>query len=400
MSLFADFDAISVGDQRTLVREIGEADVRRFVEMTGDDNPLHVDRAFAETTSFRDVVVHGMLGASFISTVIGTQLPGPGALWVSQSLEFLSPVRLGDTLNVTCVVTAKHPRERLLEVETTIVNQGGQKVLAGAGKVKVLERRAEAPAADAPMQRRVALVTGGGGGIGRAICERLARDGLDVAVAYRGRADRAEAVVEAIRALDGPARAVAIQADLAGADAAEALARKAAQALGPIDVLVNNASPAIGAKAFDELGWADIQAQLDVQVKAAFLLAKACLPGMLARGAGRIINITSQVAEGAPTPTWTAYAMAKAALAAMSRALAAEVGPGGVTVNCVAPGMTETGLIGDIPEKAQLIAARQTPMRRLATPADVASAVAHLASPEAGFITGHTLSVNGGTAMR
>lgn len=401
MSLFADFDAINVGDTRTLVREIGEADVRRFVEMTGDDNPLHVDRAFAETTSFRDVVVHGMLGASFISTVIGTQLPGPGALWVSQSLEFLSPVRLGDTLTVACVVTAKHPRERLLEVETTIVNQAGVKVLAGAGKVKVLERRAEAASTAAePARRRVALVTGGGGGIGRTICERLARDGMDVAVAYRGRADRAEAVVQAIEALDGPARAVAIQADLAGADAAETLARRAAQALGPIDVLVNNASPAIGAKAFEDLAWADMQAQLDVQVKAAFLLAKACLPGMLARGAGRIINITSQVAEGAPTPTWTAYAVAKAALAAMSRALAAEVGPGGVTVNCVAPGMTETGLIGDIPEKAQLIAARQTPMRRLATPADVAAAAAYLASPDAGFITGQTLAVNGGTVMR
>jgi 3-oxoacyl-[acyl-carrier protein] reductase len=399
MSFFADFDAIKIGDTRTLVRSIGEADGRRFVEMTGDDNPLHVDRAFAEATSFRDVVVHGMLGASFISTVIGTQLPGPGALWVSQTLEFLAPVRLGDTLTVTCVVTAKHPRERLLELQTTIVNQAGLKVLAGSGKVKVLEGRA-APAAPEAAHRRVALVTGGGGGIGRAICERLARDGLDVAVAYRSRGDRAEAVVQAIQALDGPARAVAIQADLADVDAAELLARRAAQALGPIDVLVNNASPAIGAKPFAELSWADIQAQLDVQVKAAFLLARACLPAMLERGSGRIINITSQVAEGAPTPTWTAYAMAKAALAAMSRALAAEVGPGGVTVNCVAPGMTETGLIGDIPEKAQLIAARQTPMRRLATPADVASAVAHLASPEAGFITGHSLSVNGGTAMR
>ena len=289
MSLFADFDAIKVGDARTLVREIGEADVRRFVEMTGDDNPLHVDRAFAEATSFRDVVVHGMLGASFISTVIGTQLPGPGALWVSQSLEFLGPVRLGDTLTVSCVVTGKHLRERLLELDTSIVNQAGQKVLAGSGKVKVLEGRAAA-AAPEPARRRVALVTGGGGGIGRAICERLARDGMDVAVAYRGRADRAEAVVEAIRALDGPARAVAIQADLAGADAAERLARRAAQALGPIDVLVNNASPAIGAKPFADLDWADIQAQLDVQVKAAFLLAE----GLPARHAGAWVGADRQ----------------------------------------------------------------------------------------------------------
>jgi 3-oxoacyl-[acyl-carrier protein] reductase len=397
--MFQDFDAIKVGDSRTLTRTIDAEDVRRFVEMTGDDNPLHVDRTYAEATSFRDIVVHGMLGAAFISTVIGTQLPGPGALWVSQNLEFLLPVRLGDTLAINCTVRAKHERERLLELDTTILNQQGQTVLSGLGKVKVLETHRAQPARPSA-RRRVALVTGGGGGIGGAICQRLAEDGLDVVVAYRGRADHAEDVVTAIRALDGPARAMAIQADLASADGALTLARLAARSFGPIDVLVNNASPAIGAKAFASLDWADIQAQLDVQVRAAFLLAKACLPAMIERSDGRIVNITSQAAEGPPTPTWTAYAMAKSALATMSRYLAAEVGPSGITVNCVAPGMTETGMIGDIPEKAQLIAARQTPMRRLALPADIAAAVAHLASPEAGFITGHTLSVNGGMVMR
>ena len=132
--MFADFDAIKVGDTRTLTRAITEADVRRFVEMTGDDNPLHVDRAYAEATSFKDIVVHGMLGASFISTVIGTQLPGPGALWVAQSLEFLLPVRLGDTLTVACTVTAKHERDRLLELDTAITNQAGRLVLLTATK--------------------------------------------------------------------------------------------------------------------------------------------------------------------------------------------------------------------------------------------------------------------------
>jgi len=397
--MFQDFEAIKVGDTRTLTRTIDAEDVRRFVEMTGDDNPLHVDRAYAEATSFRDIVVHGMLGAAFISTVIGTQLPGPGALWISQNLEFLLPVRLGDTLSITCTVRAKHERDRLLELDTTILNQQGQTVLSGLGKVKVLEAPRVRPDRLQP-GRRVALVTGGGGGIGRAICQRLAQDGLDVVVAFRGRPDRAEAVLSAIRAMDGPTRAMAIQADLASADGAESVARLAIQSFGAVDVLVNNASPPIGAKPFESLDWTDIQAQLDVQVRAAFILAKACLPAMVARGDGRIVNITSQILEGPPTPTWTAYAMAKSALATMSRYLAAEVGPSGITVNCVAPGMTETGMIGDIPEKSQLIAARQTPMRRLALPADIASAVAHLASPEAGYITGHTLSVNGGMVMR
>ncbi|KRA60359.1 short-chain dehydrogenase [Caulobacter sp. Root655] len=398
--MFSDFETLQVGDTRSLSRTISEADVRRFVEMTGDDNPLHVDRAYAESTSFKDIVVHGMLGASFISTVIGTQLPGPGALWVAQSLEFLLPVRLGDTLTIACVITGKHERERLLDLDTTITNQSGQQVLTGQAKVKVLETAALAQTDALTRRAKVALVTGGGGGIGREICLALARDGLDVVVAYRGRADRAQAVVDAVAALEGSTRAVAIAADLSTTEGAKTLARRAAEAFGPIDVLVNNASPAIGAKPFEALAWEDIQGQIDVTVKAAMLLAQACLPAMKAQRFGRIVNITSQVIEGAPTPTWTAYAMAKSALSTLSRYLATEVGPGGVTVNCVAPGMTATALIGDIPEKAQLMAARQTPMRRLATPRDVASAVAYLASEDAGFITGQTISVNGGMVMR
>jgi 3-oxoacyl-[acyl-carrier protein] reductase len=106
------------------------------------------------------------------------------------------------------------------------------------------------------------------------------------------------------------------------------------------------------------------------------------------------------VVDGDPSVTWTGYAMAKGALAVFSRYMAAELGPRGITVNCVAPGMTETALIGDIPEKAQLIAARQTPLRRLARPDDVAAAVAYLVSDDAQFVTGDTLAVNGGSAMR
>lgn len=398
--MFSDFEAIKVGDTRSLTRTITEADVRRFVEMTGDDNPLHVDRAYAEATSFKDIVVHGMLGASFISTVIGTQLPGPGALWVAQSLEFLAPVRLGDTLTVTCAVTRKHERDRLLELATTIVNQAGQSVLTGQGKVKVLAPKAQPQAATALGRAKVALVTGGAGGIGKAICLRLARDGFHVLVNYRSQPERAQAVVREIAALEGAARAVALQADISSAEGVAALTAGALGAFGGVDVLVNNASPRIAAKTLAATGWADIQAQLDVQVKGAFLLTQALAPAMAERRWGRIVNITSLVAEGPPAVTWTGYAMAKSALATMSRYLAAELGPSGVTVNCVAPGLTDAGLVGEVPEKAQMLVARQTPLRRLATPQDVAGAVAYLASEDAAFVTGQTLGVNGGMAMR
>jgi 3-oxoacyl-[acyl-carrier protein] reductase len=397
--MFTDFDAIAVGDTQTLVKRITEADVRKFVEMTGDDNPLHVDRAYAESTSFKDIVVHGMLGASFISTVIGTKLPGTGALWVSQNIEFLLPVRLGDELTVSCTVLKKHERERLLELDTRIVNQDKQLVLTGQGKVKVLVAAKPEAAPLSDERARVAIVTGGAGGIGKAICLRLAQDGFSVVVNYRGRADRAAHVVDEINAA-GKGRAVAVQADISTEAGAQALYQAAVRAFGAVDVLVNNASPSINPKAFAATSWDDLQQQLDVQMKGAFLMTSAVVPDMAARKSGRIVNITSQVLDGQPSVGWTGYAVAKGALATFSRYMAAELGPQGIAVNCVSPGMCETTLIGDIPEKAQLMIARQTPMRRLAKPSDVAAAVAYLVSAEAGFVNGDTLAVNGGMAMR
>lgn len=398
MSAFLDFGSLKVGDSRQLTKTITEHDLRRFVELTGDDNPLHVDREFARQTAFKEVVVHGMLGASFISTVIGTRLPGPGALWISQSMDFLLPVRLGDELTVTCTVLRKHERDRLLDLETRIVNQHQQTVLQGQGKVKLLaERPSGLDAGEPATLSRVAIVTGGAGGIGEAICRRLAKDGFHVVLNYQGSRERAQAIVAELRS--AKAEAMAVQADISTPEGVAQLCDQARRQFGEVGVLVNNASPRIHPKSLPETEWADIQRHLDVQLKGSFLLSKRCAADMIARGSGRIVNVTSQVTEGQPSLHWTGYAVAKAALAMLSRNLAAELGPRGITVNCVSPGMTETGLIGDISEKHQLMIARQTPLRRLAQPSDVASAVAWLVSDEARFVTGHTLDVNGGMVM-
>lgn len=397
MKMFADFDAIQIGDREQLVKVITETDIRKFVEMTGDDNPLHVDRVFAQSTSFKDIVVHGMLGASFISTVIGTKLPGPGALWLAQNLEFLHPVRLGDELTVSCTVLRKNDRERLLELDTRILNQNQQLVVSGQGKVKVLVGRV---AREREQQRSgpgVAIVTGATGGIGEAICRRLAQSGFQIVVNYHSKKDDARRLVVDIEESGG--LAVAVHADVSTPAGAETLRDAAVKTFGAIDALVNNASPKINPKQFGVMEWSDIQQHLDVQLRGAFLMSKTCLPSMVERRRGRIVNITSQVIEGVPAVTWTSYAIAKAALATMSRYLAAEYGPSGISVNCVSPGMTDTPLIGDIPEKVQLMIARQTPLRRLATPEDIAGAVAYLLSDEGAYVTGQTLRVNGGSSV-
>ena len=424
--MFKDFEAIFVGETHSLVKIINEIDLRKFVEMTGDDNPLHVNRAYAETTAFKDIVVHGMLGASFISTVIGTKLPGSGALWVAQNMEFLLPVRLGDELTVSCTVLKKHERDRMLELDTRIVNQNQQVVLTGQGKVKVLTTAAPLATVMPKQRPRVAIVTGGAGGIGKAICQRLAADGFDVVVNYRTQADRALEIVADINATAAAGasfggagestgscdsvvavvagkrygRALAVKADIATESGVQALFASAVKAFGAVSVLVNNASPHINPKPFSATSWDDVQRQIDVQVKGAFLMTSAVTPDMASRKWGRIVNITSEVLDGPPSVMWTGYAMAKGALQVFSNYMAAELGPQGITVNCVSPGMCETTLIGDIPEKTQLMIARQTPLRRLAKPTDVAAAVSYLVSDDADFITGHTIAVNGGKAMR
>jgi 3-oxoacyl-[acyl-carrier protein] reductase len=396
--LFKRFEDIAIGDSASLVRPIGDDDVRRFVELTGDDNPLHVNRAYAEASPFKDIVVHGMLGASFLSTLIGTRLPGEGALWVSQSFDFHLPVRLGDTLTVTCTVERKHDRERLLELATRIENQRKQVVLSGKGTVKVLEPPAKEPDATAADEIRVALVVGAGGGIGRAICMRLAKEGYAIVASHRTKHARVDEMVQTIIAEGG--RALALQTDVTRPAEVSALVEAARRAFGGVSVLVQSVSPPIHAQALADLEWTTLAEHLDVELKGAFLLSKACVPLMKERGSGRIVFLTSQELDGAPTPKWTAYTVAKGALATFARSLAVELGPTGTTVNCVAPGMTETALVGDVPEKMRLVLARRAPLRRLAQPADVAEAVAYLVSPAAGYVTGETIRVNGGQVMR
>ncbi|MBJ7330690.1 MAG: SDR family oxidoreductase [Solirubrobacteraceae bacterium] len=395
MSAPKPYEAIEVGDRESVRHRVTEDDVRRFVEMTGDDNPLHVDRGYAETTPFKDIVVHGMLGASFLSTVIGTKLPGTGALWVSQSFDFKAPVRLGDDLEISATVTAKHDSQRMLDLDAQITNQRGETLLSGSGRVRVLE---PAPAPEpTPGLPPVALVTGGSGGIGRSICTALGRAGLSVIVGFGRDEERAAETVREIEGAGGAARAIG--ADLTAPGAGADLVAAAERAYGPVGVVVNNASGRITSRPVDELDWADVQAHLDVQVRSAIELVRAAVPGMRAAGAGRVITITSQVVDQ-PTAGWAGYAMAKSALTSLTMHLAEELGPHGITANCVAPGLTDTRLVGDMPEKARLLAARATPRRRLGAPDDVGAAVAYLASPEAEYVTGQTLRVNGGKVMR
>ncbi|HEY0144805.1 MAG TPA: 3-oxoacyl-ACP reductase family protein [Methylovirgula sp.] len=235
-----------------------------------------------------------------------------------------------------------------------------------------------------------ALVTGASRGIGAAIAKALAAEGADVAITYEKSADRAAEVVRAIKAQGR--RAVAIQADSADAAPVRASVEKTVAELGGLDILVNNAG-ILRVSELKDISLDDIDAILDVNVRAPIVASKAAIPH-LGKG-GRVISIGSFFADRVPSPVLSVYAASKSALVGFTKGLAREVGPKGITVNLVQPGSIDTDMNPADGPFAETLR-QMTAFGRYGTVDDIADAVAFLASPKAQYITGTTLTVDGG----
>lgn len=236
-----------------------------------------------------------------------------------------------------------------------------------------------------------ALVTGATGGLGKAIATALHQQGARVGLSGT-RAEVLQSLCEELG--DG---AIALPADLGAEAGPAALARQAEEALGGVDILINNAGITrdnLAMRLSDE----DWQAVLDVNLTAPFRLARALLRGMMKRRSGRIIGITS-IVGATGNAGQSNYAAAKAGMTGMSKSLAAEVASRGVTVNCIAPGFIETAMTDALADQQKDAMLKNIPMGRFGAASDVAAAAVFLASDEAGYVTGATLHVNGGMAM-
>jgi len=237
------------------------------------------------------------------------------------------------------------------------------------------------------LRSRVALVTGGSRGIGRAIALALAKAGAALAVNYRERSDEAASVVEAIH--KGGGRAAAIGADVSSRAAVQNMVCEIEERLGPIDILVNNAGMA-AIRSIEEITEEDFDRAIAVNLKSVFLCTQAVLPGMRARRWGRIVNISSIAARSAGAVS-VAYNASKAGLEGLTRGYASRLAGEGVTVNAVAPGLIETDMARPLIEAG--LAAR-IPVGRFGSGEEIAQAVLMLAGNA--FMTGQTVAVNGG----
>jgi len=244
---------------------------------------------------------------------------------------------------------------------------------------------------------RVALITGASRGIGAATALILAEHGYRVVVNHRASARQAEEVVATIAAAGG--EAVAIKADVTVPDDVTAMVDEIDQRWGRTDVLVHNAMTPFAITSFAELTWEQLGGKLDSELRAAFLTTKAVVPGMVSRGYGRLIYLSTGLSRHARDGMIT-LGTAKAALDQFVRYVALELAPHGITANLVAPATVEgTRVTEQLTAERMRELAAATPMQRLVRPDDVAKMVAFLASEDSGFTTGHYLPVNGGLEM-
>ena len=242
---------------------------------------------------------------------------------------------------------------------------------------------------------RVALVTGGSRGIGRAVAELLATQGHRVAVNYTANEVAADAAVEAIAAAGGSA--IAVQADVGDPDSVTAMFAMVGERLGSVEILVNNAGITrdalvlrMGVDAWDEV--------IETNLRSVYLVSKAALRGMLRARWGRIVSISS-VSGVAGNPGQANYAASKAGIIGFTKSVAREVGSRAITVNAVAPGFIETDMTNALGDEITTAARERIALGRLGQPEEVAAAVGYLASDDASYVTGHTLVVDGGIAL-
>jgi 3-oxoacyl-[acyl-carrier protein] reductase len=241
-----------------------------------------------------------------------------------------------------------------------------------------------------PLEKKRALVTGGSRGIGAAVVGRLARDGADVALTYVSNPDQANETVRAAQAFG--VKALAIRADSADAKAVVAAVEQTVRELGGIDILINNAGVAVIAP-IDDIRLEDLDRTLAVNVRAVFVATQTAVKHM--RSGGRIVNIGSCNAERMPFTGGGVYAMSKAALVGLVKGLARDLGPRGITINNVQPGPVDTDMNPATSDFAKKLL-QQMAIPRYGTVDEIASLVAYLAGPDTAYVTGASLTIDGG----
>lgn len=389
------FDEITKGMSATFPVSIGDRHTESLLSVlkNGLEDP--------ESIQYSHSLVSVLLYASSVSAYTGMQIPGRYATFTELNSTW-SLENLKDSIGEF------HGEVSFLSESTGTVVSGFQlegiqnKQIFGTGKIKtrVNQPPVSMPTMDEVRQQidygladKVVLVTGASRGIGETVAKLFSAYGSSVAVNYyKGRED-AERVVDEIRQAGG--EAICLQADVTSGSQVDSMVTDIGEQFGSVDILVNNAVGEYVSRPFEHVTWDIMQQYIDIILKGAYNCCHAVMPGMVDSGFGRIINMSTAAAENPPAEQ-TGYVAAKSALIGLTRSLAVEYAPKNITVNAVMPGFTETDLTAGLANFTKESLRQGMPMKRFASPLDIAQAVVYLASERSGYITGQQIPVTGG----
>ncbi len=399
--------ALEVGAVEQLSLTVSEATLDAFAAFCGDTNPLHMDGTFAAAHGFATRVSHGAILVAAISALIGTKLPGPGALWRRLQIDWTAPVFPGDTVSLSALVKRVSGVDGSAQLAITGENQNGLTVLRATAVVGLVDGKGSSdsissPSADgASVAGRghtggVVLVSGASRGIGAAIAEKLAAAGHRVLCGYHRSHDAVAAVVSRIEQRGGSALPVVLDVSDLGVAAEQIDDLRRSQ--GSLVGVVHAATPDLPFEKAAEADWTHVDGLLRAYVGWGLLAAQRVVADAAGRE-GRVVFIGTSYLHGPPPPKMLAYVTAKSALWGLTKALAAEFGSKGTTVNMVSPSMVQTDLVRHLSERHLLAEARKSATRTLTTADDVAALVGFLFSEAAQQITGAEMPCAGGAVM-
>ena len=407
-------DAFNLGDSYRDKFVVTDDVVNKFADFSSDFNPIHLDLNYAKSRGYSRQVAHGVIQLSHLSKMIGMDFPGPGSIWINQTVDWLLPVLVGDTIEIVLTIISRSSSAKILTLSVEIFNENNKKVMEGESQVKITENLSSQinDEINKPIDfglsqdskeylsnkhnstKRVALITGASRGIGEAIARRLSYDGFSVAINYRNDVKSAKTIVDNIISSGGDA--IAVQADITSRSDIVRMSKKIFSKWGRCDIVIHGASPPIQLIKTEEVKYEDIGLYLNTYLKGAVLLVENFSKSMIQNKFGRFVFLGSSVLYGAPPQGMAAYVTAKEALWGYTKSVATDMAHYGITSNMVSPSLTITDLTSEISARVKEVEAMKSPVRRLVTAEDTAYHVAHLCANYSGYINGINLPITSG----
>ena len=378
----------TVGKSYTTSFNVDKNLIEDFSNFSQDFNPVHLNYESARKFGYPKPIAHGVILVSKISQLIGMQIPGAGAIWLSQEIRWIHPVFLDDFVKLTVEIISFSEGTKILELKTEAFNQNGVNVMEGTAKVKV---GVELTGKHLKIKPKKALITGGLGAIGSAICYRLAKSGFDLSVTHRENNPEALSFKKKVEKFNVKCKLIKI--DLF--DPLEKWKKKIKDQ-GAVDVFIHCASSDLNQGKVEKIDIKDLRKQMRIGCESAIEIVNLITPAMTKNKFGRLIFIGTSALKDPPQSGWSSYLMSKHALWGYVKNLAIELGSNGITANMISPSLTITNFTSDISNRAKEVEAMKNPLRRLAVPEDVSETVGYICSDHASFVNGQNIFLTGG----